>query len=108
MKAHTEYTGLEQLPELVHKQRRLVAGRLRIIREEHAINEQIDGMLSDVGIDVVSCETPLGAFEVRRAVARDGTRYASVTPLAGDTPGGDGLGSPPEPAKAGETAAKTR
>ena len=81
MKPHTEYQDLSALPTLVHQQRRLVAGQLRITREERAIREQMDGMLERAGTDVVTCDTPLGPFEIRRAVARDGHRYASVTPI---------------------------
>jgi hypothetical protein len=85
MKAHTDYDGLEQLPDLVHKQRRLVAGKMRIQNEERALNEQIDALLSAAGVEVVRCETSLGPFEVRRAVARTtGMRYASVTPIKAD------------------------
>lgn len=81
MKPHTEYVALSELPELVHKQRRLVAGQLRIDREVRALNEHIDGVLAEAGVDAVTCEIHLGSFEVRRAVTRDGRRYATVTKI---------------------------
>lgn len=81
MKAHTEFPELSELPALVHQQRRLLAGQLRITREERDLREKIDALLGASGVDVVTCATGLGGFEVRRAVARDGHRYASVTPI---------------------------
>jgi hypothetical protein len=82
VKAHTEYEQLEELPDLVHKQRRLFAGLTRIKCEERALREQIDALLADAGADVVCCETTLGPFEIRRAIALDGHHYASISPLA--------------------------
>ena len=81
MKKHSEFTELTELPTMVHQQRRLLAGQLRITREERDIRERMDSLLEQTGVDVVTCDTPLGRFEVRRAVARDGHRYASVTPM---------------------------
>jgi hypothetical protein len=84
MRPHTEYPALTDLPKLIHEQRRLVAGRIRIEREERAMREKIDALMVASAIEVVSCEIHLGTFEVRRAVTRDGHRYASVTPIKGD------------------------
>lgn len=81
MKAHTEFPELTELPTLVHGQRRLLAGQLRITREERDLRERMDALLADAGVEVVTCATPLGPFEIRRAVARDGHRYASVSPI---------------------------
>ncbi len=81
MKSHTDFVELDSLPDLVHKQRRLIAGQLRITREERAMREDIDKLLEVAGVDVVRCETPLGPFEVRRQVAGNGNRYASVTQI---------------------------
>ncbi len=81
MKAHTEYPALETLAKLVHEQRRKVAGELRINREKHELQGQMDKLLEAAGVDAVTCELPLGTFEVRRAVARNGQRFASVTPI---------------------------
>lgn len=85
MKPHTEVPGLDSLPTLVHQQRRLLAGQLRITREERDLREQMDALLAQSGVEVVTCDIPLGPFEVRRAVARDGHRYASVTPIKNDS-----------------------
>lgn len=81
MNQHTDFPGLTDLPSLVHQQRRLVAGELRIQRERRELQGRIDAVLAASGADVVRCDTPLGPFEVRRAVARDGHRYASVSPI---------------------------
>jgi methionine synthase I (cobalamin-dependent) len=79
MKSHTEFHELENLPKLVQDERRKVAGYLRCDREARALREQMDALLAQSGAEVVLVETTLGAFEVRRAVTRDGRRYASVT-----------------------------
>jgi hypothetical protein len=50
-------------------------------REEREIRERIDALMSAAGAEAVSCTLPLGTFEVRRAITRDGRRYASVAPL---------------------------
>jgi hypothetical protein len=81
MKTHTDFAELKDLPTLVHEQRRKIAGQLRITREERDLRERMDALLEQSGVEVVRCDTPLGPFEVRRAVARDGHRYASVTPI---------------------------
>lgn len=84
MKPHTDHEGLKDLPDLIHQERRLVAGRLRIEREERAMRERIDTLMAAAGVDAVACAIHLGTYEVRRAVTRDGRRYASVTPIKTD------------------------
>jgi hypothetical protein len=84
MTPHTAHPALGELAALVHQQRRLLAGRIRIEREQHELHEKIETLLAIAGVDVVACTIPLGTFEVRRAVTRDGRRYASVTPSTDD------------------------
>jgi hypothetical protein len=80
MKPHTDFPELADLPKHVHKERRHVAGQLRCERDARAEREQMDALLALSSAEVVRCETSLGTFEVRRAVTRDGRRYATVTP----------------------------
>jgi hypothetical protein len=84
MKSHSEFHELESLPKLVHDERRKVAGYLRCDREARTLREQMDALLALSGAEVVRVDTALGAFEVRRAVTRDGRRYATVTPVKHD------------------------
>lgn len=84
MVSYVDYPELSSLPELVRKQRRLVAGTLRITREEKALREQIDGLLEQAGVNEVRCDVAVGdheAFVVFRASAADGRRYAVVNPV---------------------------
>ena len=81
MKPHADYPALSELPALVHQQRRKLAAYLRTDRELRAANEEIDGLLASAGADAVTCEIPLGNFEVRRAVTRDGRRYATLAKI---------------------------
>jgi hypothetical protein len=94
MHAHSDYPELSELPALVHQQRRLLAGQIRITREERDLRERMDALLATSGLEVVTCATGLGPFEVRRAVARDGHRYVSVTPIKDETPGAPSAGGP--------------
>lgn len=81
-KAQKKAKALSDLPALVHQQRRLLAGQLRITREERDVRTEIDALLETAGLEVTTCVIDsLGTFEVRRAIARDGHRFASVTPI---------------------------
>lgn len=82
MTPSTDVPGLDELPALVHQHRRLIAGQIRIEKEIRALNEQIDATLKAANVDAVLCTIALGPFEVRRAVTRDGRRYASVAQFA--------------------------
>jgi hypothetical protein len=81
MQPHSNYPALAGLEDLVHKQRRLVAGEIRIIRERRALEAQIEEKLRGAGVEAVSCRINLGTYEVRRSISRDGRHYASVAPL---------------------------
>lgn len=81
MKAHTEFPALEQLPAAVHRQRRRNAAYVRTKHERQESGKELDDLLASAGVDAVTCELPLGTFEVRRQVASSGERYASVTPI---------------------------
>lgn len=82
MKPHTDYPALRELATHVHQQRRLLAGQLRITREERALREKVDTLLEHAHVDAVTCAIPLGNYEVRRQIASDGHRYASITPIS--------------------------
>lgn len=73
---HTDNPALAELAGLVHKQRRLLAGSLRIVREEKDLREQIAALLDKAGVDQVTCN----GFSVF-VVDRDGRRYAVVNPI---------------------------
>jgi hypothetical protein len=81
MQPHSNYPALAGLDDIVHKQRRLVAGEIRIIRERRALEAQIEEALRTAGVEAVTCRINLGTFEVRRSISRDGRHYASVAPL---------------------------
>ena len=71
---------MEQIPdglaELVKKQRRLLAGSLRIVREEKELREQIAALMDRAGVNQTVCD----GFNVF-VVERDGRRYAVVNPV---------------------------
>lgn len=82
-KDYSAYPNLEDLPRLVKQQRRLVAGTLRIVREEKELrNGPIYQLLEAAGIDAVICD----GFEIRRKVDQAGERYATVVRIADDEP----------------------
>lgn len=81
MNAHTEYPQLEGLDKMVHQERRLIAGQLRIVQESKDLRAKIDEQLAAAGVDAVTVTIGLGTYEVRRAVSQNGSRYATVTPL---------------------------
>lgn len=83
MQPDTDFPALDGLKKLVHEQRRLVAGELRIQRERRELEAQMEAMLAAAGVEAVTCEIGLGTFDVRRVIARSGTPYASVRPLKG-------------------------
>jgi hypothetical protein len=94
LRISTDVPGLEQLPDLVHQHRRLIAGQVRIDKEIRALNERIETHLNAAGTDAVMCTIALGRFEVRRAVTRDGRRYATVTPIKDVEASADAATSP--------------
>jgi hypothetical protein len=74
---HTEHPALaDALWPVVHKQRRLLAGSLRIVREEKEQREEIARLLEAAGVHQVNCN----GFSVF-VVERDGRRYAVVNPI---------------------------
>lgn len=66
MQPHSNYPELHELETLVHQQRRVVAGEIRIIRERRALEAEIEKALRTAGVEAVTCRTHLGMFEVRR------------------------------------------
>ena len=85
MTPHTAYPRLADLPELVKKQRRLLAGQLRITAEERALRVEIAGLLEQAGATEVSCECEIGgalkAFDIRPyQSSRDGKRRVKIFP----------------------------
>jgi len=86
MREHTDYPSLaEKLPELVHKQRRLLAGQLRITTEERALRAEIAQLLADAGATEVCVSCDVGGvtreFELRPyQSSRDGKRRVKVFP----------------------------
>lgn len=46
LKSHIEFPGLAQLPELLHKNRRLVAGQLRVTKDEKQNREDIATLMT--------------------------------------------------------------
>ena len=84
MPLHSEYPDLEPLAVLVQKQRRLVAGTLRIVREEKELREQMDALLEKAGVDQVDCN----GFRVFRS-ERDGRRFCVVNPIKDGKPAED-------------------
>lgn len=81
MKAHTEYPSLEGLDKLVNDERRKVAGEMRCKTEGKELRAKLDAALAAADVDAVTVTIHLGTFEVRRAVSRNGDRYATVTKL---------------------------
>jgi len=79
MNKYTDYPGLAGLPYLVNQQRRLLAGQLRITREERALREQIDALLVAAGVLEVECD----GFAVRHIQRGDVGQpsFATVTPI---------------------------
>lgn len=86
MQPHTDYPELAGLEELVHQQRRLVAGETRIKEERHALEYEIEALLRRAKTEAVKCRIrfkngTVRTFEVRRAVTQDGRHYAKVAPV---------------------------
>jgi hypothetical protein len=77
----SEHQELETLPGILHQQRRLTAGQLRITREERALRDQMRALLDHVGVDQVECN----GFVIRTARGRDGRSTVKVTPITRDT-----------------------
>jgi hypothetical protein len=74
-------SNLEELASLVQKQRRLLAGQLRITREEKEIRERIAALLVSAGVEQTVCTVEIGGVEKQFAVFRvdrDGRQYAVV------------------------------
>lgn len=88
MKPHTDFPGLESLPELLKKNRRLVAGQLRITTEERQTREDIAKAMA-IGapnLPVISCACEISGvervYELRRYVSsRDGKTRVKVIPI---------------------------
>ena len=76
MASHADYPELATLPALLKTNRRLVAGQLRIVREEKDSRAQMDALLDAAGVDCVTCE----GYLIQRTV-RNGRSYATVTPI---------------------------
>jgi hypothetical protein len=57
MKSHTDFPGLAQLPGLLHKNRRLVAGQLRVTKDEKQSREDIAALMTMAApnVDAVIC-----------------------------------------------------
>ena len=76
MGTHIDNPALAELSALVHKQRRLLAGQLRITREERGVREDIDAVLARAGVQSIDCD----GYALNRVV-RDGKHFATVTPI---------------------------
>jgi hypothetical protein len=68
---------LEGLPKLLHQQRRLTAGQLRITREEKALRDEMRKLLDAADVELVTAN----GFEVRRCHGRDGRPTVLVNPI---------------------------
>ncbi len=87
--SHTDFPSLNSLEELLRKQQQQVARRADADEECRQLNGQIDLLLASAGVDAVECAVTFKSgnrktFEVRRAVSRNGTRYATVTAMSSD------------------------
>jgi hypothetical protein len=74
----SDYPELLNLGAILHQQRRLTAGQLRISREERALRDQMRTLLDQVGLDQVECN----GFLIARCPGRDGGATVRVTPIA--------------------------
>jgi hypothetical protein len=72
----TNYPQLEGLPKLLHQQRRLTAGQLRITNEEKALRDQMRQLLDAAGVELVT----VNGFEVRTCPGRDDRPTVRVSP----------------------------
>jgi hypothetical protein len=73
----SDYPELLNIAAILHQQRRLIAGQLRIIREEKALRDQMRALLDQVDIEQVECN----GFLIARCQGRDGRSTVKVTPL---------------------------
>jgi hypothetical protein len=85
MLPHTNYPALADLPDLVKKQRRLLAGQLRITTEERALREEIAKLLAAAGVRETTCACDIGGqareFELSTyQSSRDGKNRVKVFP----------------------------
>lgn len=87
LKPHTDFPGLAQLPDLLKKNRRLVAGQLRITSEERQSREDIATLLlAATPAAAITCTCEINGrpkeYELRRYVSdRDGKTRVKVIPV---------------------------
>lgn len=81
---HTEHPLLAtDLFPLVHQQRRLLAGSLRIMREEKELREKIALLLDEAGVSQCTVRAVAGQDMHVFIVERDGRRFAVINPIKG-------------------------
>jgi hypothetical protein len=85
MKPHTDFPGLAQLPGLLHTNRRLVAGQLRVTADEKKSREDMAALMTMAAPDItaITCACVTGGkeheYELRKYVSeRDGKTRVKV------------------------------
>ncbi len=88
LKPHTEFPGLQSLPELLKKNRRTVAAQIRITTQERQEREDLANVmaLGAPNLQAITCTCEIGgqerAYELRRYVSeRDGKTRVKVIPI---------------------------
>jgi hypothetical protein len=81
MRRASEYPELLDLGAILHQQRRLTAGQIRISNEERALRDRMRALLDAAGVGQVECN----GFLIVASRGRDGRSTVKVTPLRNST-----------------------
>lgn len=81
MTVASQYPQLAGLSGILHKQRRLTAGQIRISNEERALRDEMRTLLDQVGLTQVECN----GYLIQRWTGRDGRETSKVSPIRSET-----------------------